>query len=61
VWLAGGTAGKLLAALQEGPFVQAFQAKGRLAPVLGPVPITAVIDPAIGQFSAACRARMLLA
>ena len=60
VWLAGGTAGKLLAALQEGPFVQAFQAKGRLAPVLGPVPITAITDPAIGQFSAACRARMLL-
>lgn len=60
VWLAGGTAGKLLAALQGDPFVQAFQAKGRLAPVLDSVPITAVTDPAVGQFSAACRARMLL-
>jgi glucokinase len=60
VWLAGGTAGKLLGALQDGRFVQAFQAKGRLALVLESVPITAVTDPAIGQFSAACRARMLL-
>ena len=60
MWLAGGTAGKLLGALQDGRFVQAFQAKGRLALVLESVPITAVTDPAIGQFSAACRARMLL-
>jgi hypothetical protein len=29
--------------------------------VLASMPITAVVDPAIGQFSAACRARMLLA
>jgi hypothetical protein len=28
--------------------------------VLEPLPITAITDPAIGQFSAACRARMLL-
>jgi hypothetical protein len=29
--------------------------------VLADMPITAVLDPAIGQFSAACRARMLVA
>jgi glucokinase len=61
VWLAGGTAGKLLEELRQGPFLQAFQAKGRLAAALDAVPITAIIDPAIGLFSAACRARMLLA
>ncbi|MFN5194630.1 MAG: glucokinase [Cyanobacteriota bacterium] len=61
VWLAGGTAGKLLAELRGGPFLEAFGAKGRLAPVLDPLPITAITDPAIGLFSAACRARMLLA
>ena len=61
VWLAGGTAGKLLEALRSPSFNQAFLNKGRLQPVLETIPITAVIDPAIGQFSAACRARMLLA
>ena len=61
VWLAGGTAGKLLENLRSPTFNQAFLNKGRLEPVLASMPITAVVDPAIGQFSAACRARMLLA
>lgn len=61
VWLAGGTAGKLLEWLRRPLFQEAFLAKGRLRQALQPLPITAVIDPAIGQFSAACRARMLLA
>ena len=61
VWLAGGTAGKLLESLRSPTFNRAFLNKGRLEPVLASMPITAVVDPAIGQFSAACRARMLLA
>ena len=61
IWLAGGTAGKLLEQLRSPAFAEAFLAKGRLRPALESMPITAVIDPAIGQFSAACRARMLLA
>jgi glucokinase len=60
IWLAGGTAGKLLEALRSPAFEQAFLNKGRLEPVLADMPITAVLDPAIGQFSAACRARMLV-
>jgi len=60
IWLAGGTAGKLLEALRQPCFTQAFLAKGRLAAVLECLPITAITDPAIGRFSAACRARMLL-
>lgn len=60
IWLAGGTAGKLLRSLRQASFKRAFLAKGRLAAVLEPLPITAITDPAIGQFSAACRARMLL-
>ena len=61
IWLGGGTAGKLLAGLRSQRFSAAFLAKGRLAAVLEPMPIQAVIDPAFGSFSAACRARMLLA
>jgi glucokinase len=60
IWLAGGTAGKLLGSLRQASFREAFLAKGRLAPVLETLPITAITDPAIGQFSAACRARTLL-
>jgi glucokinase len=60
IWLAGGTAGKLLEPLRGGGFCRAFLDKGRMAAVLEPIPITAIIDPAIGSFSAACRARMLL-
>jgi glucokinase len=61
IWLAGGTASKLLPQLQSARFVDAFLRKGRLGAVLEPIPITAITDEAIGQFSAACRARMLTA
>ncbi len=60
IWLAGGTAAKLLQPLRQGGFVTAFLNKGRLAAVLEPIPITAITDAAIGSYSAACRARMLL-
>ena len=60
IWLAGGTASKLLTELRSSSFNAAFLAKGRLTAVLEPIPIQAVTDPAIGSFSAACRARMLL-
>jgi glucokinase len=61
IWLAGGTAAKLLPYLQAGQFSRAFLHKGRLGAVLNDVPITAITDPAIGLYSAACRARMLIA
>jgi glucokinase len=61
IWLAGGTASKLLAELRSQQFLQAFLAKGRLQAALDTIPVQAVTDPAIGPFSAACRARMLVA
>ena len=60
VWLAGGTAAKLLEGLRARPFQEAFLAKGRLRPALDTMPIQAVIDPAVGPFSAAWRAVALL-
>ena len=60
IWLAGGTAPKLLEALRGPHFADAFLAKGRLRSALEGVPIQAVLDPEVGSFSAACRARMLL-
>jgi glucokinase len=60
IWLAGGTAAKVLAGLRSPNFLDAFLAKGRLRAVLETIPIEALIDPAVGSFSAACRARLLL-
>ena len=60
IWLAGGTAAKLLPGLRSPAFQEAFLAKGRLRPAVETMPIQAVIDPAIGPFSAACRALALL-
>jgi len=60
IWLAGGTAAKQLDGLRSPSFIASFAAKGRLRSTLEPIPITAILDPGIGSFSAACRARMLL-
>ena len=60
LWLAGGTAAKLLDSLRSSAFLEPFLNKGRLRSTLEPMPITAVLDPGVGSFSAACRARMLL-
>ena len=59
IWLAGGTAAKLREELASPPFIAALLAKGRLSGVLEPLAVTAITDPTIGQFSAACRARQL--
>jgi glucokinase len=60
IWLAGGTAAKLLDGLRSKEFSAAFLAKGRLQVALEAIPIQAITDPSVGPFSAACRARMLV-
>lgn len=60
IWLAGGTAAKLLEELRGPHFSAAFLAKGRLGRILAEIPVRAITDPAVGSFSAAWRARMLL-
>ncbi len=59
LFLAGGTAPKLLDQLRGEAFRRAFLDKGRLRLQLEDLPITAVVDEDLGLFSAACRARML--
>ncbi len=60
LWVGGGTAAKLLPQLRSPVFLEAFGAKGRLSPVLKTIPLRALVDPAAGLFSAACRARTLM-
>ncbi len=61
LWVGGGTAAKLLAELSTPRFLDPLLAKGRMGSIVQQVPIRALIDPEAGLFSAACRARMLLA
>jgi glucokinase len=60
IYLAGGTAAKLSQELASDAFRLPMLSKGRLSAVLEDIPVTAITDPSIGSFSAACRARMLL-
>ena len=61
LWVGGGTAAKLLPELASARFLDPLLAKGRMSSIVQQVPIRALIDPEAGLFSAACRARMLLA
>jgi glucokinase len=61
LWVGGGTASKLLTELASPRFLDPLMAKGRIGSIVQQVPIQALIDPEAGLFSAACRARMLLA
>ena len=61
LWVGGGTAAKLLPELASARFLDPLLAKGRMGAIVQQVPIQALIDPEAGLFSAACRARMLMA
>ena len=59
LWIGGGTAAKQIDGLRSDTFLEPMRAKGRFKPFISDLPVTAVIDPEAGLFSAACRARML--
>ena len=45
VYLAGGIAPTIVKVLEDGPFRQIFQEKGRLAHVMRPIPVYVILDP----------------
>ncbi|ROR34662.1 glucokinase [Inmirania thermothiophila] len=53
LYLAGGIAPAILDALRQGPFLEAFLAKGRMTPVVARIPVHVVIHPAPGLVGAA--------
>ena len=60
VYLGGGIAPKILAALNTGRFVRAFLAKGRLDKVLARIPVRVSLNPGAGLIGAArCAMEML--
>lgn len=53
VYVGGGIAPKILPALRSGSFVESFLAKGRLRPVLEPIPVSVILDPRTALWGAA--------
>lgn len=53
LYIAGGIAPKILPLLQQGKFLDNFQAKGRVSPLLQKVPIHVVLNPKVGLIGAA--------
>jgi glucokinase len=57
VFLGGGIAPRIRKFLHEPPFLRAFRDKGRLAPVVEPIPIAVILDPRTALWGAAAYAR----
>jgi len=52
VYLAGGIAAKNLARFKNGLFIQAFNAKGRMQPLMERIPVHIVLQPKVGLLGA---------
>lgn len=61
LYIAGGVAAKILPLLQTGAFLQTFQTKGRVSPLLHKVPIHVVLNPKVGLMGSAIYAAQLSA
>jgi len=61
LYVAGGIAPKILPLLDDGGFLEAFRAKGRMRPLLERMPVHVVLEPKVGLRGAALRAAQLLA
>ena len=57
--LFGCVVGVTLELLRGGGFIEAFKAKGRMAPVLERVPVHVVLNPRVGLIGAALHAAQL--
>ncbi len=53
VYLCGGIAPRLIAKLEDGTFINAFNRKGRLTSVLERIPVRVVMNPDVGLLGAA--------
>ena len=59
VYVGGGIAPKMLTALRDGPFLEAFRAKEPLADLIATIPVSVIVNPDSGLFGAAVRAAEL--
>lgn len=59
LYIAGGIAAKNLALMQQGNFMRAFNAKGRMSPLMAKIPVHIVLNPKVGLIGAALYAAQL--
>ena len=60
VFVGGGIAPKILPALQDGTFIEAFRAKGLMSALVRKVPVKVILSPEAGLLGAAMHAQGLL-
>ena len=60
VYVGGGIAPKILGALQDGRFMEAFRAKGIMAELVSQMPVKVILNPQAGLLGAAMSAQELL-
>ena len=60
VFVGGGIAPKILPALQDGTFIEAFRAKGSMSALVEKVPVKVILSPEAGLLGAAVHAQALL-
>jgi glucokinase len=60
VFVGGGIAPKILPALQDGTFIEAFRAKGSMSALVEKVPVKVILSPEAGLLGAAVHAQDLL-
>lgn len=59
VYIAGGIAARIPSLLRSGPFLTAFNAKGRMAPLMARLPVYLIMDPSAGLLGCTQRAAKL--
>ncbi len=52
LYLAGGIAPKLIGLLRDGPFLAAFNDKGRMSALTASIPVSVIMDPSVGLLGA---------
>ena len=60
VYIGGGMAPKILPALQDGRFMEAFRAKGVMAELVAKMPVKVILNPESGLLGAAVYAREMI-
>lgn len=59
LYIAGGIAAKIIPLMKSGSFIEAFNHKGRMRPLLEKVPVHIILNPEVGLIGAAIRASNL--
>ncbi len=54
VYLGGGIPPRILSALESGPFIETFRAKGRLRDLMSHLPVHVILNPKVALLGAAC-------